>query len=156
MLELETGLFFWTVVSFGLLTVLLYKVALPPLLAFLLKRENLIAGSLEQSAANQKESEQLLAEYKKKLADVHKQAESIVSRARDEARTAREEIIANADRQSQRIMEKNRQELAHEKEKILREVKGEVAEMVVQAAGRVLQREVSARDNLRIIEEIRP
>ena len=149
-------MFLWTAVSFGILVLLLYKVALPPLLEFLSNRERMIAGSLEQAAANQKESEEMLAKYKNKLADVHKQAESIVSRARDEASAARQEIIESANRRSELIMEKNRQELAREKENILKEVKSEVAEMVVRAAGRVLQREVSARDNIRIIEELRP
>jgi F-type H+-transporting ATPase subunit b len=156
MFEIETGLFFWTAISFGILVVLLYKVALPPLLDLLLKREKMIEGQLMQAAANQKESEGMLADYKKKLADVHRQAESIVGNAREEARATREEIIANANRRSDQIIERNRHELAREKEDILKEVKSEVAEMVVRAAGRVLQREVSARDNIRIIEELRP
>ncbi len=156
MFEIETGLFFWTAVSFGILVVLLYKVALPPLLEFLSNRERMIAGQLEQAAANQKESERMLAEYRKKLADVHRQAETIVSHAREEARAAREEIIANSNRHSDQIMEKNRQELARQKEELLREVKKDVAEMVVSAAGRVLRREVAARDSSRIIEELRP
>jgi F-type H+-transporting ATPase subunit b len=153
MLEIESGLFFWTTVSFLIMVVLLYRVALPPLLELLAKREKVIAGNLEQAAANQKESEQLLADYRKKLSEVQKMAEAIVEKAREEGRAERQDILVSANRQAEMVMEKNRQDMIREKNRILLEVKGEVAEMVVKAAGRILRKEVGSKDNLRLIEE---
>jgi F-type H+-transporting ATPase subunit b len=153
MLELETGLFFWTVISFGILVVLLYRVALPPLLAFLAQREKMIADAISEAAENQQRSEELLNKHKKQLAELHQSADKIIDQAREEAHSARAEIISKADRQADIIMEKTRVEIAREKDKILQTVKGEVAEMVITAAGKILKREVTDKDNLRIIEE---
>ena len=153
MLELETGLFFWTVISFGILVVLLYRVALPPLLAFLAQREKMIADAISEAAENQRRSEELLNEHKKELAELHQSADKIIDQAKEEAHSAREEILSKADRQADIIMEKTRVEIAREKDKILQTVKGEVAEMVITAAGKILEREVTDKDNLKIIEE---
>lgn len=153
MLELETGLFFWTAVSFGILTVLLYKVALPPLLTFLAQREKMIADAIADAAANQSRSEELLVESKKKLAELHHTADKLIAQAREEGRQQREEIVAKADKQADLILERNRLELAREKDNMLRAIRSEVADLVVSAAGKVLGREVGSRDNRRIIEE---
>ncbi len=153
MLQMETGLFFWTAVSFGILVVLLYKVALPPLLAFLAQREKMIADAIADASANQRRSEEMLEEYKKRLSEVHHAADRLIAEAREEGRQQREEIVDKANRQADLIMEKNRLELAQEKENMLRAVRNEVGTLVISAASRVLGREVSDKDNSRIIEE---
>lgn len=153
MLQLETGLFFWTAVSFGILTALLYKVALPPLLTFLAQREKMIADAIADAKANQGRSEELLAEHKKKLAELHHTADKLIAQAREEGRQQREEIVAKANKQADLVLEKNRLDLVREKENMLRQIRSDVGEMVVIAAGKILGREVGSQDNVRIIEE---
>jgi F-type H+-transporting ATPase subunit b len=153
MLEFESGLFIWTTISFGILVVLLYKVALPPLLAFLSKREQLIADSISEAEANQKKSEEMLLEYKKKLAELHHTADKIIDSAKAEATSARQSIIEKTNKQADLIMDKAQMDLVREKEKMLNEVRGQIASLVISAASKILRREVSERDNLTIIEE---
>jgi F-type H+-transporting ATPase subunit b len=153
MLEFEPGLFIWTIVSFGLLVVLLYKVALPPLLAFLAQREKMIADSLVEADENRKRSEDLLAEYKKKLAEVHKNAEKIIAGATEEGRKAKDEIISKASHEADRIIEKAKYELVKEKNNILVEAQREIVGLVAAATGRVLQRVITADEDKRLIEQ---
>ena len=153
MLEFEPGLLIWTTVSFGILVVLLYKVALPPLLAFLSQREKLITDTIAEARLNQKRSEDLLADYRRKLAEANRAADAILKKAREEGRSERAEILEKAGRQAEMILERSRQELAKEKEQIIAEVRGEVAGLVIRAASQVLRREVNPKDNQLIIEE---
>jgi F-type H+-transporting ATPase subunit b len=153
MLEFEPGLLIWTTVSFGILVVLLYKVALPPLLAFLSQREKLITDTIAEARLNQKRSEDLLADYRRKLAEANRAADAILKKAREEGRGERAEILEKAGRQAEMILERSRQELAKEKAQIIAEVRGEVAGLVIRAASQVLRREVNPKDNLVIIEE---
>ena len=153
MLEFEPGLFIWTTVSFALLVLLLYKAALPPLLAFLAQREKLIADSLAAAAADRQGSAALLAEHKKALAEVHNKAEQIIQAARVEGVGVRAEIIAKADQEAERLLIKAQTELGKEKEAIMREVRESVADLVTLAAGKALRRLLTAEEDQRIIKE---
>jgi F-type H+-transporting ATPase subunit b len=153
MLEFEPGLFIWTTVSFLLLVALLYKVGLPPILAFLAQRERQIAGQLAAAAENQKRSEELVARHNKELADVHRKAEEILTLAREEGRRTRDEIVAKADGEAGVIMERARQDLVREKSAIISEAKSEIVELVAAAAGKIVRQKLTAEHDRALIEK---
>lgn len=153
MLEFEPGLFIWTVVSFGLLVLLLYKVALPPLLGLLAQREKMIDDSLAAAEADRKESAALLVEHQKALAEVHHKAEQIISEARTAGRQEKEGIVATASKEADRLIARAQAELGKEKESILKEARETVAELVTLATGKALRRLVTAADDQKIIKE---
>ncbi|MDD4179522.1 MAG: F0F1 ATP synthase subunit B [Candidatus Margulisbacteria bacterium] len=153
MFEFEPGLIIWTSVSFGLLVLLLYRVALPPLLALLEKREGQIAAALAESAASQQQAKALLEEHKIKLAEFHHSAEKIMAETKSEAEKARAEILDKANREAGRVLEKTQLDLAREKERIMAEAKATLLDLVAAAASRVLRRSITPEDNRRIIIE---
>lgn len=153
MLEFEPGLIIWTTVSFGMLVLLLYKVALPPILTLLAEREKLVKDSIDQAVANRERSEGLLAEYRDKLARVSDQAEQMIQAAKAEGEKLRMEILERAEKQAEFIAEKSRQDLSREKDKIIAEVRQSTAELVALAAGKVMRRLIKPEDNRRLIEE---
>ena len=153
MLEFEPGLIIWTTVSFGMLVLLLYKVALPPILTLLAEREKLVKDSIDQAVANRERSEGLLAEYRDKLARVSDQAEQMIQAAKAEGEKLRMEILERAEKQAEFIAEKSRQDLSREKDKIIAEVRQSTAELVALAAGKVIRRLIKPEDNRRLIEE---
>jgi F-type H+-transporting ATPase subunit b len=152
MLEFEPGLFIWTAVSFGLLVLLLYKAALPPLLALLAQREKMIADTLAETAENKERSEQLLAEHRQELAAVHKKAEEILTKARDEGRGTRDEIIAKANSEADRVIARGKLDLEREKNAILTQAKQEIVGLVTAAAGKVLQEKLDPERDRQLIE----
>ena len=153
MFEFNPGLMIWTSVSFVLLVGLLYRVALPPLLAFLESREKSIADSLARAAENQEKAEKLLAEHKQKITELHLTADRVITEAKNEGQKVRNEIIERANQQSDLILERAKQDLAREKLKLLGELKNEFSEIVTGAAGKILRREVKPEDEIEIIEE---
>lgn len=153
MLEFEPGLIIWTSVSFGILVLLLYKVALPPILALLAQREKIISDSINESVANREMAKKLLEEHKQKLSEIHQSADQIVERAKKEGEKLKAELLEQAGKQAESMSERTRQDLAREKEQILAEVRRDTAELVAAAASTVLRRVVNLEDHRRMIDE---
>lgn len=153
MLEFEPGLMIWTCVSFGLLVILLYRVALPPLLTLLKEREASIALALAKMEENRKKADELMAQYKKQTAEFRQKADQIIQEAKIDGEKVKAVIIKKAENQAAELVAKVKQELVHEKDKIVNEVKKETAELVALASSKVLRRVITAEDNRTIVEE---
>jgi F-type H+-transporting ATPase subunit b len=69
MFKPEPGLIIWTLISFFLLLVLLKKLAYPQILKAMKTREETIARQLEEAEKTKAAAEQLLADYRRQLAD---------------------------------------------------------------------------------------
>src|SRR3989338_5725866 len=153
MLEFEPGLMIWTVVSFGLLVLLLYKAALPPILALLALREKMIADSIELTMKNEKRSEELAAEYREKLNQINQKADRMIDESKKDGEKLKNEILERAEKQADLTALRASQDIARERDKIFAEVRRSTAELVALAAGKVLRKTISPADNRRLIEE---
>jgi F-type H+-transporting ATPase subunit b len=153
MFEIQSALIFWTSISFGILVVLLYRFALPPLIGFLEKREQMIADSISAAQENQKRSEDTLLENKKQLTLAQRQAERLLASAKEEGERLKGEVLERAENHARFVLEQARLDLVHEREKILDGVKKETVGLVAAAASKLLRRSINPQDNQRIIEE---
>lgn len=153
MFEFEPGLIIWTTVSFVVLVALLYRVGLPPLLAFLENREKVIADSLARAAESQEKAEKLLEEQKKRMVEMHVMADAVIADAKSEGQKVKDEIIERANQQSGLILERARHDLEREKGRLLGELRQEFSDAVIGTAGRILRREVRPEDEIQFIEE---
>lgn len=70
---------FWLVIFFGLLYLLMSKVALPRIAGILENRANTISGDLARAQALKDETEAAVAAYEKALADARAKAQSIAA-----------------------------------------------------------------------------
>ena len=84
---------FWLVIFFGLLYLLMSKVALPKMAAVLDKRHKTIEGDLAKASALKHETEAAIQHYEKSLADARANAQGIATETRakiaDEIETER-------------------------------------------------------------------
>ena len=83
------GLMIWTLVLFLFTMWVLSKVAFPKIQEALDKRAKTIAESIDAAERQRRESDELLAEYRGRLAEAREQADDIMARARKAAETAR-------------------------------------------------------------------
>ncbi len=74
----EPGLMLWTLITFGLLLVLLRVFAWKPLLAVIEERERVVRDSLESSRRAQEEAESALEENRRILAEARKAAAGVI------------------------------------------------------------------------------
>ena len=90
LVQLDPGLFIWTILTFLALLFLLAKFAWKPLLAALEDRENKIKNSLEDAEKAKAELERINAKSEEIIAKARSEAQSI----RVEAKAATERIKA--------------------------------------------------------------
>ena len=101
MLSIEPGLLIWTIITFAILLIVLRKIAWKPLLSALEQRESTIRNSLDEAQRVRQESEQLLAENRRILANANRESARILEQGREEAerlRREQEEAEAAAER----------------------------------------------------------
>ena len=87
LVQLDPGLFIWTILTFLILFIVLAKFAWRPLLTALESRENTIKSSLEDAEKAKLELERLNTE-----------SEEIIAKARSEAQSIRTEAKATAEK----------------------------------------------------------
>jgi len=137
------------VILFFILRRILYK----PVSKFLKKREDKFQQRQDEIESREKEVEKLKQNYSKLLDEAHAEAAAIISKSNEMAREYSREIIDNAKENAKDIIARAKKEIENEKKQARQEMKVEFAEMAVQIAGKVLEREVSVDDNRKIIDE---
>jgi F-type H+-transporting ATPase subunit b len=149
----DPGLAIWTIITFLVLLYFLRKFAWKPLLGFLEARQETIKKSLDDAQQAKQELERLNKESAEIIKNAHMEAESIMSKSRSEAEKLREEIKQKARSDADAILREAQRQIETETGRALRQIRGEIAEMSVTIASKLIQRNVSAQDNSELIEE---
>jgi F-type H+-transporting ATPase subunit b len=151
--ELDPGLFLWSVITFLLLVLLLYKFAFGPLIELQRQRQEEIHDSIRQAERLREEAHQLLTDYKEQLAHARQEAEDIMDTARKVGESTRNEIIADTRLQAERTLEKAREQIERETRHALQQLKEDVADLTIAATEKVTRKSLSEADHLRLIKD---
>jgi F-type H+-transporting ATPase subunit b len=142
-----------SLVSFGVLFVLMWKFALPPITKMLDERAAKIKDSLEKAEETRVEAERLLDEYKAQLAEARLEANRVIEQGRKVAETMKEEIVAKANEERESMLARARDEIQGEKRTALAELQAQVADLSVAVANRLIGATLTADDHKALIEK---
>jgi F-type H+-transporting ATPase subunit b len=126
------------VIAFGILCYALMKFVFPRMEATFKARVEAIEGGIERAEAAQKEASALLEQYKTQLAAARTDAARIRDEARADAESIRQDVLAKAAEERDRIIAAGKDQLAAERQTILRELRAEVGTIAVDLAGRIV------------------
>jgi F-type H+-transporting ATPase subunit b len=149
----DIGLMIWTLIVFGLSLYLLNKLAFPRIAEALDRRQRAIEDSIDAAEQTRKEADQILAEYRERLAEARGQADDIVSRARKTGEAAENEIVAEARTKREEMMEQTRRDIEAETRRAIQEIRAEVADLTVLATEKVTRKSLTDEDHKRLVEE---
>jgi F-type H+-transporting ATPase subunit b len=149
----DIGNVVWTLAIFLLVIFILGRFAWGPLLESLQRREEFIRRSLAEAKEDREAAEARLEEYEKKLAVASSEAAELVDQGRREAQSVRSRIEDQAREESDKMIERARREIDLAKQTAIKDVYAISAELATQIAGRILRRELSAKDHERLIGE---
>jgi len=149
----DVGSAVWTLAIFLLALFVLGKYAWGPILEGLQKREDFIAESLEKAAADRDAAETRLAEYEKQIANARAEATEIVEEGKRDGDALREKIEAKAREEADQMVERAKREIAIAKETAIKDLYVESAQLATSIAGRIVGRELEAKDHERLIRE---
>jgi F-type H+-transporting ATPase subunit b len=147
------GLMIWTLVLFLITMWVLSKVAFPKIQEALDKRAKTIAESIDAAERQRKESDELLAEYRARLAEAREQADDIMVRARKSAETAEAEAAAAGKEKREELVNAAKRDIEAETRRSLDQIRQEVADLTVLATERVTRKSLNDEDQKRLVEE---
>jgi len=147
------GLMIWTLIVFGVSMYILAKVAFPRIAEALDKRQKAIEDSIETSERIKHEAEELLDEYRQRLAEARGQADDIVARARKTGEAHENEVLADAKAKREEMMEQTRRDIEAETRRAIQEIRKEVADLTVAATEKVTRKTLTGDDQRRLVEE---
>ncbi|HEU5104940.1 MAG TPA: F0F1 ATP synthase subunit B [Solirubrobacterales bacterium] len=147
------GLMIWTLVLFLITMWVLSKVAFPKIQEALDKRASAISESIDAAERQRKESDELLAEYRARLAEAREQADDIMVRARKSAETAEAEAAAAGKEKREELVAAAKRDIEAETRRSLDQIRQEVADLTVLATERVTRKSLTGEDQKRLVEE---
>jgi F-type H+-transporting ATPase subunit b len=151
--EIDPGLFVWSLLTFLVLVGLLYKFAFNPLMRLQKKRQDEIHQAIRDAESLRGEAQELLANYKRQLAEARQEAESILDRARKLGEDSRAEVLEEARIQAENTLTKARRQIERDTSLALEQIRAEVADITLAATERVARSSLSGEDQLRLIQE---
>ena len=153
LVQLDPGLFVWTILTFLLLVFILAKFAWKPLLKMLQDREDMVRSSLEDAEKAKSELERLNEESEAIMAKARSEAQSILANGKAAAEKVKDDIIAKSKEQANKIREDAGNQIQVEKDKAISEIKKEVVNLTLSVAEKLIQKNLSDADNKSLIEE---
>ena len=92
-------------------------------------------------------------EYEARLAAAREEADGLVRNAVQTAQRKGDAIVAEANSQASHLKQKAEQEIAQEKKQMLQDVRGEISDIAVCIASKVVEREVKKQDYDGFVDE---
>ena len=152
-LSFDPGLFMWTIVTFFIVLAILKWKAWGPLIDALDKREEDIRNALSSAEKAKEEAGKVAEDYEEIIRKAQAEAQKIVAESKAAGERVREEIKVTAEKEAGDILEKAQHQIQTEKEKAVQEIRASVVEFSLQAATKVIEKNVDSEDNRRLIKE---
>lgn len=149
----DPGLYFWTIIIFLVLAFLLYKFAWKPLLTMLESRESAIRQSLADAEKARDELANVKEDTEKLLAEARTESQAIVTAGKKNAEKMKEQIVENAQSKSDALLADAKKQINLEKDRAIAEVKSEVVNLSIEVAQKLIKKNLSKEDNLKLINE---
>ena len=146
------GLIF-QVINFLLLLYLLNRFLFKPLLARMDERGEKIARGLEDAETAARDRELARAEREAAVSEARKEAADMLARANKIAEDTRKEILDQARSEAEKVTARAREEIVAEKDRAMAEIRGQVADLALAAAGKLVRREMDGPTQRRLVEE---
>ena len=153
LVQLDPGLFFWTILTFVLISFVLSKFAWKPLLLALKEREDQINESLDSAEKARIELAKINLESEKIISKARSEAQEIHSDAKMTAEKVKSDLLEKANLDIKKLKESSEQQIRLEKEKAISEIRKEVIGLSLIIAERLIKKNLSKSDNETLIDE---
>ena len=139
--------------SFLLLIFLVKKYAWGNITSILDQRAEKISSDIDGAEEARKKAEELASKREAELAGSRTEAKTIIENAKGTAEKSKADILAEAKLEAGRLKEKANQEIAQNKAEALQSVKGEVADLTVSLAGKIISQNLDSQAHKELIDQ---
>ena len=139
--------------SFLLLIFLVKKYAWGNITSVLDERAEKISSDIDGAEEARKKAEELASKREAELAGSRTEAKTIIENAKETAEKSKADILAEAKLEVGRLKEKANQEIAQNKAEALQSVKGDVADLTISLAGRIISQNLDSQAHKELIDQ---
>ena len=151
--DIDFGLTLWTIVLFVLFTVLMTKLGWGPLLKAIEEREKGIRGAVDGAQKAHTEAQALLAQHKELLREAGRERDDIIKAAMKDAEQLKADLSARAKAESDQMVQRARDQIEREKNQAILELRGQVADLAVQAASKIVQSSLTPDVQRKLVDD---
>lgn len=148
------GNFLWTVIIFGLALFPMWKMVFSKIAVMANARDEKAAEAVTLASRASEEAEKARAEVEVRLGEAQAEASKLLSGARERADARERDIIENAKKEADAMIESARAAIQSEQDKALSAIRAEVVDLSLSAASQVIGRQVGSDDDRRVVAEI--
>ena len=138
--------------SFLLLIFLVKKFAWGNITSILDARAEKITNDIDEAEAARKKAEELAAKREEELAGSRQEATTILETAKETAEKNKAHILSEANQEALRLKEKAQLEISQNKEEAMNSIKGDVADLTVSLAGKLLSQQLDSEGHRQLID----
>lgn len=142
-----------SLIVFGAAFFILSRTAWPKIVSGLQEREEKIKSDILEAEKSRKQAEKSLAEYEQALADARVEAGKILDQARQDQLRLAAELKAKTEAELNSMRDSAKRDIEAAKKQAVGEIYDHMATVATSIAGRILEREISADDQRRLVEE---
>ena len=139
-------------IGFLLVLGVLWKFVFGKVGGLLEERRIAITTQIEQLKTDREELDRLTAETRQRLADIETEAQAKIQAALEQGNAERQQIVAQARQEAEDEVARARAEIQREKDEAISELRGVVAELAIDAAGKIISEELNAERHQHIID----
>ncbi len=153
LVQVDPGLFIWTIVTFLVLLGLLAKFAWGPLLKALDERQEIIRKSLHDADQATQDLKRLHQESAQIIAAARADAQSIVAKSRVAADTVREDLKQKAKEEADALVRGAQRQIQLETARAVQQIRHEVVDLSLAVASKLIKKNLTQEDNDALIQD---
>ena len=120
----------------------------------LTSREEQIRTALQQAEEAQTEAKKLLEENKRQLAQAEAHSQQAMREGRVMGERLRVEIVEKANANARAMVEQAKEEIRRERDAALTQLRGEVADLAVIAAGKIIDANLDVNKHRQLVDNV--
>jgi F-type H+-transporting ATPase subunit b len=151
-LNFEFGTFILQSINLLIVIGFLYYFLYKPVGKVIADREAKVANTLLEADKSREEATKLLTKYEEQIKEAKSHAQEIIATANKVGDEMKDKLVLEARQEADKQLVRAKTEIEVEKSKALSEIKGELADIIVTAAGKVIGKEISSKEHEQMLQ----
>ena len=142
------------IVNFAILLGLMYLVAYKPIIRMFDERSRKVKESMEQTDYIKQQAAQAEEEVKKQLEAASKEGQGVIARALRTGEEVGQKAQQEARQEAESLIIRARMEIQRERDEAIDELRKEVADLTILAAGKVIELSLDKKAHRQLIDKV--
>lgn len=153
MLDFDIWTILFSVINILVLFFFLKKFLFGRVNAMLEKRAQMVQDDLDQAKQSAADAAALKSDYEQTLVGAKQEVRDILSAAEQRSRAQSNEITMQARQQADAILREAQKEIERERQRMLDGIQGEIADLALAAASKLMEQQVNDETNRALVNE---